>query len=115
MAGYAELQTTTNFSFLRGGSHPQELVFTAASLSYAAIGITDRNSLAGVASEEPRYFYHVHSYARLHPEPAEMLGECEYDARFATIVGGEGVWGVQFHPEKSQEAGLRILRNFGRM
>lgn len=71
--------------------------------------------LAGVASEEPRYFYHVHSYARLHPEPAEMLGECEYDARFATIVGGEGVWGVQFHPEKSQEAGLRILRNFGRM
>lgn len=71
--------------------------------------------LTGVAGEEPRYFYHVHSYARMHPEPDEVLGECEYDARFATIVGGSGVWGVQFHPEKSQEAGLRILGNFGRI
>src|SRR3712207_4245318 len=48
MTAYAELQTTTNFSFLRGASHPQELVFTAAALGHAAIGITDRNSLAGV-------------------------------------------------------------------
>lgn len=71
--------------------------------------------LLGVAGEEARYFYHVHSYARLRPEPGELLGECEYDARFATIVGGSGVWGVQFHPEKSQESGLRILANFGRV
>jgi len=71
--------------------------------------------LEGVASAEPRYFYHVHSYARLDPSPGELLGECEYDAPFATIVGGNGVWGVQFHPEKSQEYGLRILRNFARV
>ena len=45
---YAELQTTTNFSFLRGGSHPEELVERAAALGLAAIGITDRNSLAGI-------------------------------------------------------------------
>ena len=45
---YAELQVSTNFSFLRGASHPQELVFTAASLSLAGIGIADRNTLAGV-------------------------------------------------------------------
>ncbi|HEX8570974.1 MAG TPA: error-prone DNA polymerase [Caulobacteraceae bacterium] len=48
MTAYAELQVTSNFSFLRGASHPQELVFTAAALGHAAIGITDRNSLAGV-------------------------------------------------------------------
>ena len=71
--------------------------------------------LTGVAGEGPRYFYHVHSYARLEPLPEELLGECEYDAPFGSIVGGGGVWGVQFHPEKSQEAGLRILRNFSRM
>jgi len=71
--------------------------------------------LTGVASVEPRYFYPVHSYARLHPAPAELLGECHYDAPFATIVGGEGIWGVQFHPEKSQEDGLRILRNFAQI
>lgn len=71
--------------------------------------------LRGVAGDEPRYFYHVHSYARLHPQGDEVLGECEYDARFATIAGGEGVWGIQFHPEKSQEDGLRILGNFAEL
>jgi error-prone DNA polymerase len=45
---YAELQTTSNFSFLRGGSHPQELVEHAAELGYSAIAVTDRNSLAGI-------------------------------------------------------------------
>ena len=48
MTRYAELQTTTNFSFLRGASHPWELVMTAEALGLEAIGIVDRNSLAGV-------------------------------------------------------------------
>jgi len=45
---YAELQVTSNFSFLRGASHPEELVEEAAAYNYSAIAITDRNSLAGV-------------------------------------------------------------------
>ncbi len=45
---YTELQVTTNFSFLRGASHPQEIVKKSAELGYKNIGITDRNSLAGV-------------------------------------------------------------------
>jgi error-prone DNA polymerase len=45
---YTELQVTSNFSFLRGGSHPEELVQQAAMLGYTAIAITDRNSVAGV-------------------------------------------------------------------
>ena len=45
---YAELQVTSNFSFLRGGSHPDELAITAAALGLEAVAITDRNSLAGV-------------------------------------------------------------------
>ncbi|GAB3916994.1 error-prone DNA polymerase [Mucilaginibacter boryungensis] len=45
---YTELQVTSNFSFLRGGSHPQEMVTQAAALGYSAIAITDRNSLAGI-------------------------------------------------------------------
>src|SRR3954467_13564794 len=47
-ARYAELAVTTNFSFLRGASHPQELVATAELLGLGAIGIADRNSFAGV-------------------------------------------------------------------
>ena len=48
MTAYAELAVTTNFSFLRGASHPQELVARADELKLAAIGIADRNSFAGV-------------------------------------------------------------------
>ncbi|KCV81673.1 DNA polymerase III subunit alpha [Actibacterium atlanticum] len=47
-SGYAELCTTTNFTFLTGASHPEEMVTRAAELGLAAIAITDRNSLAGV-------------------------------------------------------------------
>jgi len=45
---YTELQVTSNFSFLRGGSHPEELVEQADHLGYKAIAITDRNTLAGI-------------------------------------------------------------------
>ncbi len=48
MSGYAELQVTSNFSFLRGASSPEELVRQAMALGHAAIAITDRNSLAGI-------------------------------------------------------------------
>ncbi len=45
---YAELQVTSNFTFLRGGSHPEELIDWAGKLGYRAIAITDRNTLAGI-------------------------------------------------------------------
>ncbi|MFN3231481.1 MAG: error-prone DNA polymerase [Alphaproteobacteria bacterium] len=48
MTAYAELQVTTNFSFLRGGSHPQEMAVQAAELGHAAVAVTDRNTLAGI-------------------------------------------------------------------
>src|ERR1700731_4728133 len=48
MSAYAELAVTTNFSFLRGASHPGEMVATADALGLTAIGIADRNNFAGV-------------------------------------------------------------------
>jgi len=48
MTAYVELQVTSNYSFLRGGSHPDELVLAAKALGLAALGIADRNTLAGV-------------------------------------------------------------------
>src|SRR6476469_8094889 len=47
MTAYAELAVTTNFSFLRGASHPQEMVAMADALGLTALGIADRNSFAG--------------------------------------------------------------------
>ena len=45
---YTELQVTSNFSFLRGASHPEELVEQAAALGYTHLAITDRNTMAGI-------------------------------------------------------------------
>jgi error-prone DNA polymerase len=45
---YVELQVATNFSFLRGASHPHEYIWRAAELGYSGLGITDYNSLAGI-------------------------------------------------------------------
>lgn len=57
-------------------------------------------------------FYHVHSYAA-RPRDAEIIvGSTEYGERFATITERDGVFGVQFHPEKSSVHGLRLLANF---
>jgi glutamine amidotransferase len=61
------------------------------------------------------FFYFVHSY---YVEPADaacVLGETDYDSGFASICGRGNVVGVQFHPEKSQAAGLRLLKNFAEM
>jgi imidazole glycerol-phosphate synthase subunit HisH len=57
-------------------------------------------------------FYHVHSFAARPRDPATVIGTTEYGERFATIVGRENVFGVQFHPEKSSRNGLRMLHSF---
>ncbi|PWB81040.1 MAG: error-prone DNA polymerase [Methylocystaceae bacterium] len=62
MPRYAELATTTNFSFLRGASHPEEMVARAIELGHCGVGVADRNSLAGVV----RAF----SFLREHEEAA---------------------------------------------
>jgi len=63
----------------------------------------------GIDSETP--FYLVHSFAP-RPEPADLLGSAEYGTSFACAVERDNVFGVQFHPEKSSAAGLRLLSNF---
>ena len=59
------------------------------------------------------FCYFVHSF---YCEPADedvVAGETEYGALYASVVARENICGVQFHPEKSQDVGLRMLRNFG--
>lgn len=57
-------------------------------------------------------FYYVHSYRLDCYEPDNVVGECEYGQRFTAAIQKDNIYGVQFHPEKSQRHGLRILRNF---
>ena len=60
-------------------------------------------------------FYHVHSYAPVPANAEDVLGTAEYGAPFATAVERGSFYGVQFHPEKSSAAGLRLLANFARI
>lgn len=73
-AGYAELHCQTNYSFLRAASHPDELVQRANDLQYAALAITDRNSLAGV----------VRAHAAAKPLGFKLLIGAE-----VTLAGGQ--------------------------
>ena len=66
---YAELQVTTNYSFLRSGSHPGELVERAVELGHTAIGIADRNTLAGVV----RAFAAARGNTRKDPDRIKLL------------------------------------------
>jgi imidazole glycerol phosphate synthase glutamine amidotransferase subunit len=68
--------------------------------------------LAGLFDAGPQFYYHVHSYhPALMPEDA-VLAMGDYDGPFATIVGQDNVVGAQFHPEKSQRAGIELLSRF---
>jgi len=100
---YAELTTTTNFTFLTGASHPEEMVQRAAELGLAAIAITDRNTLAGVVRAHVRLrelnreairikprnvnAQDTHTHARIRSQtrtdPSSRLTEAQLQARFS--------------------------------
>ncbi|KMW59788.1 Imidazole glycerol phosphate synthase amidotransferase subunit [Candidatus Rhodobacter oscarellae] len=66
--------------------------------------------LDGIKTGDHAYF--VHSYQFEVAEPAERLAHCDYGAEITAIVGRGNIIGTQFHPEKSQSAGLRLISNF---
>ena len=66
--------------------------------------------LDGIKTGDHTYF--VHSYAMQMSDPAQRLAHCDYAGDITAIVGRDTIIGMQFHPEKSQDAGLRMIANF---
>lgn len=66
--------------------------------------------LAGLGDEPHVYF--VHSYALTPEHRDHIVATCDYGGKFAAAVGRDNLFGTQFHPEKSQQAGQRLLANF---
>ncbi|MDP1668651.1 imidazole glycerol phosphate synthase subunit HisH [Phaeovulum sp.] len=66
--------------------------------------------LAGIVTGDHAYF--VHSYHFKVADPAHRLAHCDYGGEITAIVGRANMVGTQFHPEKSQAAGLRLIANF---
>jgi glutamine amidotransferase len=66
--------------------------------------------LRGIAAGSHVYF--VHSYHLTTDSPQQMLATTDYGGRVTAAAGGDNIIGTQFHPEKSQAVGLRLLQNF---
>ncbi len=61
------------------------------------------------------YFYFVHSYYVVPEDPNVVVAETEYDRPFVSMISRDNIFATQFHPEKSQQDGLEMLRNFAKL
>ncbi len=61
---------------------------------------------------DENFYYFVHSFIAEPSEPTDVAATVEYGERFASVVVRDNVWGTQFHPEKSGDAGLKLIRAF---
>jgi imidazole glycerol phosphate synthase glutamine amidotransferase subunit len=87
-------------------------------VGWARVDLTDSgrsHALLGPAfGDATQFFYHVHSYYPTDLAEQEVLGTGDYGGAFPTLVGRGSVIGAQFHPEKSQQAGIELLSAFAR-
>src|SRR5688572_29911599 len=95
---YTELQVTTNFSFLRGASHPEELVEQAAIYGYDKIAITDRNSFAGI----------VRAHAAAKKKEIKIIPACRLD-----LLDGQSL--LAYPTDKNAYSGLCQLLTTGNL
>ncbi len=83
-----------------------QVAATAAGRDHAMAG--------GAFSGDSPFYYHVHSYHPAGLPDAAVLATADYGGAFPTLVGQDSVVGAQFHPEKSQRAGIELLDAFAR-
>jgi len=82
-------------------------------IGWNAVRFTGRHPvLDALPPEDP--FYFVHSYRALASRAEDVVGRVDYGGPFAAAVARDNVFAVQFHPEKSQSAGRRVLDGFAR-
>ena len=106
-----EFGPTAGLGFLRGRVRRFPAAQRVPQVGWNQVAWRREHALArGIESQS--FFYFVHSYFCEAGDKADVLGETEYGRAYASVVARGRVCGVQFHPEKSQAAGLRLLRNF---
>lgn len=73
-------------------------------------GLADHQVLAGL--DQGAFAYFVHSFHYMPDEDQHLLATTPYGENITAAIGRDNIFGTQFHPEKSQETGLRLIRNF---
>jgi glutamine amidotransferase len=109
-----EYETVTGFGWVAGDVRkiaPNDPALKVPHMGWNDLVIDQPHPvLEGIATGAHAYF--VHSYHMEMRNPAHRLAHCDYGGDVTAIVGHANVIGTQFHPEKSQEAGLRLIANF---
>lgn len=109
-----EYETVTGFGWVAGDVRkiaPNDPALKVPHMGWNDLVIDQHHPiLEGIATGAHAYF--VHSYHMEMRDPAHRLAHCDYGSDVTAIVGHANVIGTQFHPEKSQEAGLRLIANF---
>jgi glutamine amidotransferase len=106
-----EFGRTRGLGFLRGSVRRFSDDLVVPQVGWNQIKQRTEHSLFAEIEDEA-FFYFVHSYYCEPAQSAVTIGETEYGMSYASVVAHENVCGVQFHPEKSQAVGLRMLHNF---
>ena len=73
---------------------------------------TVRKPLPGLEPGDAHYYYFVHSFVAEPDDPADVAATSEYGEQFPSVVVRDNVWGTQFHPEKSSEDGLALIKSW---
>ena len=109
-----EYETVTGFDWVAGDVRkiaPNDPALKVPHMGWNDLVIDQHHPvLEGIATGAHAYF--VHSYHMEMRDPAHRLAHCDYGGDVTAIVGHANMIGTQFHPEKSQEAGLRLIANF---
>jgi glutamine amidotransferase len=106
-----EFGTTSGLGFLRGRARRFPEGLRVPQVGWNQVEWKGEHALSeGIVDRT--FFYFVHSFFCEADEDASVVGRTEYGITYAAVVARGNVCGVQFHPEKSQAAGLRLLKNF---
>jgi imidazole glycerol-phosphate synthase subunit HisH len=106
-----EFGTTRGLGFLRGRVRRFPEGLHVPQVGWNQVGWKGGHALSAGISDRT-FFYFVHSFFCESDDETSVVGETEYGLSYASVVARGNVCGVQFHPEKSQAAGLRLLKNF---
>lgn len=80
-------------------------------MGWDIVNVARESPLVAGLSDGERYYF-VHSYHAVCDSPENVLMTCDYGYEFAAAVMSDNVYGVQFHPEKSHDFGMKLLKNF---
>jgi glutamine amidotransferase len=109
--GY-EVRETPGLGFVPGTVERMETDLKLPHIGWNSLSFPNPSPLfAGI--DEGSYVYFVHSFCGRAAEEKTVIAATDYGARVTAAVQNGNVYGTQFHPEKSGEVGLQILRNFG--